>query len=133
LAYLKTLSEIAHPFGMGPKSLPHPMHHEGCMAVLNLIPPMPGFRVSLSRRGRGRRYLFPFFQSLLFKDRLHPSDVPFDLRDSHDVLQLTCGMLKAKVKESLTQFLFLFEQLPLAQLAKFLYLHRWLPLMMNLV
>jgi hypothetical protein len=42
-------------------------------------------------------------------------------------------MLKAKIKKLLAQFLFLEEQLPFAQLAKFLGLHRWLPLMMNFV
>src|SRR4030042_3903849 len=85
-----------------------------------------------SSGGRCERYLFPCIRSLFPQDRLHPCNVPSDLRDSHHILQLSRGMLKAKIEQLLTQLLFLDEQLPFAQLAEFLNLHRWLPLMMNL-
>jgi len=44
--------------------------------------------------------LFPFVQSLLLRS-FSPERYPLELRNSHHILQLSCGMLKVKIEKLL--------------------------------
>lgn len=77
--------------------------------------------------------LFPFARRLPLEDCLYPGDIPFDLGNSHRVFKLPRGMLETEVEEFLVEILLFMNQFPFAQEAEILCLHKWLPLMMNLV